>query len=310
MTPVERKEGARGLLEEPVCNICGATETKTVFERGGDLCAEGSFVPTTDAFQKYGRVVECVQCGVARLSPRQQWSFLRQVYSDSQDPLYLAEHSGRRGSARKIVRFLEGYVMPGTLLDVGCGAGVLLAVARDKWRVRGVELCSWAVREARSRFALEVYEGTIAEARFPGASFDAVTMLDVIEHLPNPRETVAEAFRVLRPGGILFVLTPDIGSLVARVMGSWWWGLRPAHLYYFKRRNLTALLEREGFEVRAVRHWGRKFTLGYWISRMRGYAPGPVDLAGALARLTMVGRIPLSINALDSIGVVAMKRVS
>ncbi len=305
-------------LEEPACNVCGESKVRTLFTRESNLHAEASFVATTDAFQGYGQVVECVRCGLARLSPRQQWSFLRQAYQDSKDPLYLAELPGRLATARKVLRCLEKYVegerverekkgQLGDLLDVGCGAGVLLTAASERWRTKGVELCAWAAREARERFGLDVFEGTVEEAGYPADAYDAVTMLDVIEHLPNPRETVAEIHRVLRPGGVLFVLTPDLSTVVSRLMGSWWWGLRPAHLYYFSRANLVALLERSGFEVKAVRYWGRRFTLGYWISRLHGYAPRAMEVVGRFVRAVRLDRLPLYLNTLDSVGVVAVK---
>lgn len=295
-------------VETADCGVCGESEYRVLFERGSDLHAEESFVPSTDAFHGYGRVVVCAKCGVARLSPRQKWSFLQQVYRESQDPLYLEQAAGRRASARKIARYLRRFVEPGSLLDIGCGAGVFLSVARSRWRTKGVELCTWAVREARQKFQLDVHEGTLEDAGLKDDSFDAVTMLDVIEHLPNPRETLEQVRRVVRPGGIVFVMTPDIGSPVARLMGSWWWGLRPAHLYYFNRRNLSELLGNTGFDVKAVGYWGRRFTLGYWVSRMRGYAPRLVDGVAAVTTVTGLRHLPIYLNTFDSIGVVAMKK--
>lgn len=297
-----------GALEEPVCNVCGASNVRTLFSRESDLQAKGSFLATTDVFQGYGRVVECTQCGLARLSPRPEWSFLRQAYQDSQDPLYLAELSGRLALAKRVLRFLERHVKPGNLLDVGCGAGVLLSVAAQRWHADGVELCKWAGDEARNRFGVNVFQGTLDEAGYAAGAYDAVTMLDVIEHLPNPREVLAEIHRVMRPGGALFILTPDLSAPVSKLMGAWWWGLRPAHLYYFSRDNLVALLERTGYDVKVVRHWGRRFTLGYWISRMRGYAPWLTGAVSKVAQATGLDRLPLHINTFDSVGIVAIKK--
>jgi SAM-dependent methyltransferase len=157
---------------------------------------------------------------------------------------------------------------------------------------------------------VKVYEGTLAQSSQPAESCDAVTMLDAIEHLPDPYEVVAEAQRILKPGGVLFVLTPDLGAPVAWLMGSWWWGLRPAHLHYFSRATLSSLMEKTGFTVRAVSHWGRRFTLGYWISRLHGYAPRLIGSAGGIARAVRLDRLPVYINTFDSIAVVAVKKAS
>ncbi len=295
-------------LEEPACGACGSAEYRVLFEREGGRNSEGAFAATTDAFQDYGRVVECSACGLARRSPRHKWEALRRIYSKVEDPRYLEEYSGRVASAGRLLKYLERHTRPGRLLDVGCGVGVIPAVARDPWQAKGVELSSWAVREARTRFGADVVEGTLEEARFPEASFGVVTMLDVIEHLPDPKETLAEARRILGPGGLLFILTPDLKAPLARLMGRWWWGLRPAHLHYFSRKSLVSLLESQGFEIKEIGFWGRKFTLGYWISRMKGYAPGLTRIAVRISRATGIGRIPLHLNTFDSIGVLALKK--
>lgn len=295
-------------LEEPGCNACGSADCRVLFERESGRDSEEAFAATTDAFQEYGRVVECENCGLARRSPRQRWEFLRRAYRQMQDPRYLEEYPGRVASARRLLKFLERHVQPGRLLDIGCGVGVIPAVAQDRWQATGVELSSWAVREARTRFNADVMEGTLEDARFPDASFAAVTMLDVIEHLPNPKETLAEAHRILRPGGVLFMLTPDLGAPLARAMGRWWWGLRPAHLYYFSRKSVVSLLESQGFETRNIGYWGRSFTLGYWISRMKGYAPTLTRMVEKSARVAGISRIPLYLNTFDSIGVLALKK--
>ncbi len=299
---------SRPVLEEPACDACGATGYRVRFENQGDLHAEEKFVATTDQYGGYGRVVTCTGCGLARLHPRQRWEFIQSSYQDSEDPLYLEQFAGRLASARRVVRMLEREVPPGRLLDIGCGVGVLLAAAAPRWQARGVEPSKWAVRHAREVFKLDVIEGSVDSARFPDGSFDAVTLLDVIEHLPDPTRVLTEIHRILRPGGAFYIYTPDIGAPVARLMGRWWWGLRAAHLYYFSGATLPALLTKVGFEVRSVRHIGRRFTFGYWLSRMTGYAPRTVGVLMRLCRLVRLDRLPLYINTFDSMGVIARKR--
>lgn len=272
-------------LEEPVCGACGEAAVRVLFEHHGDLHAEAKFVATTDQYGGYGRVVACVKCGLARLHPRQRWDFLQHSYQDSADPLYLEQYAGRFASARRVVEMLERVVPPGKVLDIGCGVGVLLAAAAPRWLAKGVEPSAWAVKIAKDQYRLDVFEGSIETANFPAGAYDAVTMLDVIEHLPDPRKALGEVHRVLRPGGAFYIYTPDIGSPVARLMGRWWWGLRAAHLYYYSTRTLPVLLNELGFEVKSVRHIGRRFTFGYWLSRMTGYAPRTVAVLLRLARL-------------------------
>jgi len=296
------------VLEEAVCAGCGEAAVRILHQRRSDLHAEGAFLPSTDVFGAYGRVARCVRCGLVRLSPRPEWAFLQRAYQESEDPLYLEELEGRMVTARGLLGIVARHVPAGRLLDVGCGAGILLAAAAPRWQATGVELSRWAVKEARERQHAEVIEGTLEDAGLPDGAFDAVTVVDVIEHVPDPRGMLRGIHRVLKAGGAVFVLTPDLGAPVARAMGSWWWGFRPAHLYYFSKRTLTEMLGQEGFAVREIRRVGRRFTLGYWVSRMRGYAPAFVGLAGRCIRALRLDRLLIHVNSFDSIGVVAVKR--
>jgi len=295
-------------MEEVPCPSCGSPDTAVLYHAKSHQESSTHYLPTTDVFFQYGRVVRCARCGLVRLSPRPRWDFQLPAYKDSSDALYLEEALGRSWSAWAILRRVERVAGTGRLLDVGCGPGVLLSVAHGKWDAKGVEVSRWAVQEAKTRFGVTVVEGTLEEAAFPAESFDAITMVDVIEHLPNPAATLREAFRVLRPGGALFVLTPNIDAPVARIMGRWWWGFRPAHLTYFSRKTMGQMLVDTGFEPLTSWYCGRTFSLGYWFSRMKGYAPGLVALLVKVASITRIGRLPLYMNTFDSIGILSVKK--
>jgi len=296
------------ILEETPCNICGERSVESLFNsRGGHRQIE-AYLPTTDFFSRYGHVVRCPICHVPRMSPRPREEFLLKSYRESSDPLYLEEEKGRLKTAKRLLDIVARVVPSGRLLDLGCGAGILLTAAVGRWDGVGVELSQWAAEQARKRFGLNVVEGTLKEAAFPSSLFDAVTMIDVIEHLPDPRDVVCEVHRVLRPSGVFFVLTPDIGAIVARLMGRWWWGLRPAHLYYFSRQTLTALLEANGFNVISAGHYGRQFSLGYWISRLKGYAPAMMKGVARVTGAAGINRAPIYLNTFDSVGILAVKK--
>lgn len=297
------------MVEHPSCAGCGATASTVRYEHQSDLHAEEAFVATTDAFHGYGRVVTCDGCGLVRLSPRQHWSFLEAAYRESEDPLYMTEARGRIATAKAVLRIVERHTKPGRLLDAGCGPGMLLDAAKARgWAPTGVELCRWAARQARKNHGNEVIEGSLETAHLPDGTFDAVTMLDVIEHLADPKQAIRDTFRVLKPGGVALLLTPDIDAPVSRLMGRWWWGLRPAHLYYFSRATLSNLMKDAGFEIVAAPRVGRRFTLGYWISRLRGYAPPLVEAMSAIARATRLEHLPLYLNTFDSVAVIGVKK--
>src|SRR5688572_2104297 len=110
----------------------------------------------------------------------------------------------------------------GRLLEVGCGQGLFLERARALgWQAQGVEILAPVAERARER-GLEVFLGTLAEARLPEAGFDVVVMREVIEHVVEPVPLLRECARVLRPGGVAALQTGNAASWAARVRGARW----------------------------------------------------------------------------------------
>lgn len=138
-----------------------------------------------------------------------------------------------------------------TLLDVGCGDGGLLRIMRDLgWHVSGVELDGVAARVAQESLGDNVQIADLRNATFPARSFDVITMNHVIEHMGEPRNALAECRRLLKEGGWLVIVTPNIDSLGQRYFGSSWvhWD-PPRHFFLYSVATLITLLESAGFEV-------------------------------------------------------------
>lgn len=133
-------------------------------------------------------------------------------------------------------------------MDVGAGNGAyLLSVRSAGWEIVGVEPDPAAAAVAR-RTGLDVREGSIHSLQSGDGTFDVITMNHVIEHVHEPRKVLSEAFRLLRPGGILYLETPNIESYGHRRFGRHWRGLEPPrHLVLFNWNSLEALLSEVGF---------------------------------------------------------------
>lgn len=143
----------------------------------------------------------------------------------------------------------------GRLLDVGCGNGGFLMLARQAgWQVEGVDFDAGAVRAARSR-GLEVHHGGVDVLTGCGESFDVITLSHVIEHVHDPMTALRRLHALLKPGGILWLDTPNFASLGSRRFRMNWRGLEPPrHLVLFNPRSMQWALRAAGFQS-FHQHW-------------------------------------------------------
>jgi 2-polyprenyl-3-methyl-5-hydroxy-6-metoxy-1,4-benzoquinol methylase len=156
----------------------------------------------------------------------------------------------RRVKTDREVRHLVRPEGGGTVLDVGCGNGDFVVQAeRAGWRALGVDPDPNAVASC-SRAGLSASQGTIDTVDLPAGSLDAVTFAHVIEHLHHPRRALARAYELLRPGGVLWLATPNLSSAGHARFGPQWLGLDPPrHLVVFTRSALERAVLEAGFEI-------------------------------------------------------------
>ena len=145
--------------------------------------------------------------------------------------------------------YLDVAVPGGRVLDVGCGMGDLLdRLRRRGWAVEGTDVDAAALEYARAKHGLTVHLGDLDDLRIPAESFDAITMSHVIEHVYEPVSLLRECLRVLKPGGRLVSVTPNLDGLGHRWFGEDWLGLDPPrHLHLFTKTTLKVCAESAGF---------------------------------------------------------------
>jgi len=162
-------------------------------------------------------------------------------------------HPGGRAELDSAAMYLPALQAPSRLLDVGCGSGVMLARMQSLgWQVEGVEVDPGAVEAARSR-GVPVRLGTLEQQGYPENLFDAVHSAHVIEHVHEPMRLLSECCRVLKPGGTLVNLTPNVEGWGHRRYGAAWLNLDPPrHLTLFSTTTLKRAAEQSGFTVRRL----------------------------------------------------------
>jgi SAM-dependent methyltransferase len=130
------------------------------------------------------------------------------------------------------------------------------AAATRGWVAAGVEVAPRAA-EAVASEGFEVHLGTLEDAGLDEASFDIVSLVEVVEHVGDAESLLRAAHRVLRPGGALYLTTPHGRGLSARLLGTRWSIVSPPeHLQLFSVRGITAALQRAGLQPRRLRAHG------------------------------------------------------
>jgi 2-polyprenyl-3-methyl-5-hydroxy-6-metoxy-1,4-benzoquinol methylase len=265
---------------------------------------------TTLSYGEHYRIVQCKGCGLVYTDPRRPARAILGDYEGVVDDRYLAEQEGRIATFRRNIRPLEALVPlynGHRLLDVGAHVGVFVEVAQERgWDAWGVEPSRWAVEVGRTR-GLKMVQGTLRDAELDSASFDVVTMWDVVEHLLDPMTDLQEVARLLKPGGVFCVHTVNIDSAFARFMGKRWPWLVEMHNYFFSPKTLGAMVEKAGLQVVSRRVQGRFLHLGYLLSRLSGWNESLGRFAEGIAKALHVDQWLVPVNFGDLFTLYARK---
>lgn len=200
------------------------------------------------------------------------------------------ERPWRELTARERLDDLKRFVTNGRFLEIGCSTGEMLIEASSSFTATGVEADEMNSRLCHAR-ALDVFAGTLRDARFPDEHFDAAVMYHVIEHVPSPREELRELHRVIKPGGWLVLETPNIATMWFRLLGARWRQIIPDHIFFFTPQTITRLCEEGGFEARELRSVGKLMSVRLFINRLSRYnRPSAKLLEAASDRLNLSNR--------------------
>jgi 2-polyprenyl-3-methyl-5-hydroxy-6-metoxy-1,4-benzoquinol methylase len=229
-----------------VCVMCGSANSELV------LTAEDHY---TGEFFSLSR---CLQCACVYTNPRPTSTELGHYYP----PAYYGSKGHRfRGGLEKVVglfrqrladNIYQQFPTPGKILEVGSGRGTLLAeLARRGWQATGTEYSSALAVTSINYLGVSVFPApNLLDCQFETATFQVVVCYHVLEHLPNPLETLIEIRRIIHPEGLLIVAVPNFGGWIAQLSHAKWFCLDvPRHLFHFTPNTLAAILSQAGFEV-------------------------------------------------------------
>jgi ubiquinone/menaquinone biosynthesis C-methylase UbiE len=231
------------------------------------LCDSGRIHPADVEYNLY----RCETCEYIFDNPRPTLEELIRFYSKpgKYDSWLLAEAARERLWKRRLKKLLR-HAERGNLLDVGTGIGQFLALARPYFtRVSGTEVSRTALKIAKEKYNLDIASGLIDELNFPADSFDTITVFHVLEHVPDPKQTLARCGKLLKAGGVLVICVPnDVLAWTSkkRIVGKKLglgrfqkfsskfglphsWTLDEIHLSHFTPSVLRRCLEQSGFRI-------------------------------------------------------------
>jgi 2-polyprenyl-3-methyl-5-hydroxy-6-metoxy-1,4-benzoquinol methylase len=269
------------------CNLCGSNHFSVLFDAG---------------IAQVNRIVKCSDCGLMYANPHQRPPDVDLIRE--WDAAWVLEHTMTTSKWRlekeslqvrdyRSTRKLLAKTFParGTLVEIGSGLGCLLNFFReDGWNATGIEPNAGLCLFAQQQFHLTVLRGTVFDARLPSASADVVTMIHVIEHVPDPMAIFREVHRMLRPGGWFVVETPRYDTLMFRIFGRRERSIScDGHIYFFTADTLARMATSAGFKIVRTDYVGRSLTLDRLLYNLGVMTKSPAAQRGLAQISTLMG---------------------
>lgn len=291
-----------GTLERVDCPICGPRDYRVL--RQASYPAGLDEVQLLEVYRSSGdrrlmdQLVSCRGCNLVYLNPRVRSDLILRSYAEAIDPVFFEQNTERiRTFGRALRPMIRRFALVPErtrILDVGSAGGAFPKAATDLgFKVVGIEPSLWLCEQGHKAYNVDLRPGHLVDQGFADASFDIVTLWDVLEHMTNPGRELCEIRRVLRPGGLLIVNIPDSGSLASRLLGERWPFLLSVHLYYFTLPTLTRYLRLHGFEVLEMKPFWQTLSLGYALRRAIPCF-GLFSVAEKAVRALRLDRLPLT----------------
>ncbi len=218
------------------CRICKSTRIKPVYKKG-------------DLF-----IFKCLNCKAVFLGNQLDEKTIKGLYRYYGHSTF----SNRISPTTKLhyERLLDSfkrYRKNNTIIDVGCGAGHFMqSVTERNWAVDGTEISDEAIRIASQR-KQRVIKGDITSLDLAKEKYDIATLFELMEHALDPEGIIKKLCYIIRPGGLVYVTTPNYNSIMRRLLGNRWGIFHKEHIFYFTPNKLKEILNKHGFRIKSVK---------------------------------------------------------
>tara|TARA_B110001450_G_C17637976_1_gene488030 strand:+ start:692 stop:1558 length:867 start_codon:yes stop_codon:yes gene_type:complete len=280
------------------CWICGSTNVRKVKAGVETGISPDDFNITDD---RYGTTLPIYKCFDCNFEFCPESIDLNNMYANMEDDTYLETSKSRSIQAKQIAHYCDKFIKKSSkLLDIGCGSGLLVKEFENlSYESYGLEPSNFLSKKGIND-GLSIYPGTLDDFNFLD-EFSFISLVDVIEHVQNPRELLKQINKALQEDGYLLVITPRRDSFFRLILGFNWWHYRIAHVGYFSKGNLLEIIENSGFEIIEYKYATWFLPLDYILNRILKYLPF------IKYRFNFSKEISLPINLLDSSMVLVKK---
>ena len=239
-------------LEQVNCSVCGADHNKPLF--------------TVEGFT----IVKCLECDNAYVNPRLSEKNLNDVYGEVYQPEHLTNEDPRRDKVfRRYLAKLMEYKKSGKLLELGCGGGHFLRLAKESgFEIYGIEISDYLAGFCGKKLQTDTISSKVLqEASYDAEYFDAVVSFNVFSHLLDPVEEFKHIKRVLKPGGVLLFETGNIDGASTLFkqppfLEKAFWGSPKAHHQKLATKTLSILLSRAGLNLKELLFYPKFVCIG------------------------------------------------
>ena len=242
------------------------------------------------------RIVQCRTCGLVRSDPIADPALLTRLYERSTFD-YGDEVAGLRATYGRYLRMLaHNGAHTGALLEIGCGNGFMLeeALAQGYREVRGAEPSAEAISHASPRVRSAIVRDVMHAGLFAPASFDAICLFQVFDHIPDPGTLLDQCLDVLKPGGFVLCLNHNIAAVSARLLKERSPIIDIEHTYLYSPTTMARIFRDHGFDIVRTGAVRNTYALHYLTRLM----PLPASLKRPLLHWLStyrIGRLPLSV---------------
>ncbi|MCL5072244.1 MAG: class I SAM-dependent methyltransferase, partial [Actinobacteria bacterium] len=251
------------------CVICGKNNFHILYKANFDMkrVNDATFSARRVPDRTHYQIVQCNSCGLVYSNPILELEKIENLYKDSKFTYGKHEDDLNKTYGKYLRLLLDKLPARKRLLEIGCGNGFFLkeAIKMGFKQVVGVEpgrnIVAKAHREVKKNILVDIFR----KGQFKKEIFDIICMFQVLDHLPDPCETLHECFQILKPGGYILCINHNVKALSTKFLAEKSPIFDIEHTYLFNKKTLRLIFEKNKFNVKQIFDVSNYYPISYWI---------------------------------------------